>query len=246
MYINDIHILEYLFVGILGLFVGQLIDWCNIRLEKYQRIISKDFKNEYAKTFTPRYLLMTITAILYIAVLFRYNGINIESIKYMILIPMLINVFVIDIKSHIVPNRLTLTMLECGLIITFLQVIINTNIGINTFVNNILGMAIGGISFLILTFIGNMFTQKDTMGFGDVKLMTVLGLVLGKDNIIIVIILSFILATIIGLINLLVLKIRKKETSEYIAFGPYIAIASMIVIFVPFEFFINLLSIVVK
>ena len=32
MYINDIHILAYVAIGILGLIVGQLIDWCNKRL----------------------------------------------------------------------------------------------------------------------------------------------------------------------------------------------------------------------
>ena len=246
MYINDINILEFLVVGILGMFIGQLIDWCNSRLKEYKKVLSKDFFNEYLKSMTPKYILMTLVAVIYMALLYRFNGINLETIKYMVLTPMLICVFMIDIKSNIVPNRLTLTMLEWGLIITFLQVIVNTNLGIITFINNIFGLAIGGISFLILTFLGNAFTQKETMGLGDVKLMAVLGLCLGKDNIIIVIILAFILATIIGLINMLVSKIRKKETSEYIAFGPYIAIASMIVIFVPFDFFINLLSIVVK
>ena len=43
MYINEIHILWYVFVGIIGLFVGQFIDWCNIRLVEYKKISSRDF-----------------------------------------------------------------------------------------------------------------------------------------------------------------------------------------------------------
>ena len=35
MYINDIHIIYYILVGILGLGVGQFVDWCNIRLPEY-------------------------------------------------------------------------------------------------------------------------------------------------------------------------------------------------------------------
>ena len=39
MYINDIHILFYLSIGVIGLIVGQLIDWCNNRLAKYYQKI---------------------------------------------------------------------------------------------------------------------------------------------------------------------------------------------------------------
>ena len=42
MYINDIHILFYLSIGVIGLIVGQLIDWCNNRLAKYEKVLSKD------------------------------------------------------------------------------------------------------------------------------------------------------------------------------------------------------------
>ena len=38
MYINDIHIISYVLVGILGLFVGQFVDWCNQRLPEYKKV----------------------------------------------------------------------------------------------------------------------------------------------------------------------------------------------------------------
>ena len=37
MYINDIHILFYLSIGVIGLIVGQLIDWLNMK-KYYQKI----------------------------------------------------------------------------------------------------------------------------------------------------------------------------------------------------------------
>lgn len=46
------------------------------------------------------------------------------------------------------------------------------------------------------------------MGFGDVKLMGALGLFLGRDNIIIVAVLSFLLAAII---SIAILISKKKE-----------------------------------
>ena len=43
MYINDIHILIYVLVGVVGLLVGQFMDWCNKRLPEYKKILSKEY-----------------------------------------------------------------------------------------------------------------------------------------------------------------------------------------------------------
>ena len=43
MYINDIHILIYVAVGVAGLLIGQFIDWCNKRLPDYKKILSQEF-----------------------------------------------------------------------------------------------------------------------------------------------------------------------------------------------------------
>lgn len=210
MYINDIHILFYLSIGVLGLIIGQLIDWSSMRLAKYEKVLSKDFFTQYLTSATPKYLLMSITAISYIALLYIY-GFSLDILKYIILIPMLINVFIIDYKKQIIPNRLTLTMFEIGLIFIFMQVIINTNIGINTFLNSILGMFLGGGLFLIITLIGELIAKKEAMGFGDIKLIGTLGLFLGKTNIISTIIIAFLIAAIASIIMLVISKIRKKK-----------------------------------
>lgn len=239
MYINDVHILSYVLVGIIGLLVGQFIDWCNKRLPEYKKVLSKEFFTEYMKQFKPNYLLMVITAVMYIALLYLFHG-SLDLLKYMALVPMLISAFCIDLKLQIIPNRLTLTMFETGLLFTFLSVISNTNLGINTFVNSVLGMLVGGGIFLLITVIGGIIAGKEAMGFGDVKLMGALGLFLGWVNIIIVSVIAFLLAAII---SIGILIFRKKQFGDYIPFGPFIVIASFIAIFTPFDL---LLLIVLK
>lgn len=239
MYINDVHILSYVLVGIIGLLVGQFIDWCNKRLPEYKKVLSKEFFTEYMKQFKPNYLLMVITAVMYIALLYLFHG-SLDLLKYMALVPMLISAFCIDLKLQIIPNRLTLTMFETGLLFTFLSVISNTNLGINTFVNSVLGMLVGGGIFLLITVIGGIIAGKEAMGFGDVKLMGALGLFLGWVNIIIVSVIAFLLAAII---SIGILIFRKKQFGDYIPFGPFIVIASFITIFTPFDL---LLLIVLK
>ena len=111
MYINDIHILYYLCFGIIGMIIGQFIDWCNIRLSEYKKVISKDFFKIYMKNFKPRYILMFINAVLYVGIIYLYGVNDIKTYEYLILVPILINAFCIDYKFHIIPNRLTLILM---------------------------------------------------------------------------------------------------------------------------------------
>ena len=224
MYINDLHILTYVVAGIIGLFVGQFIDWCNLRLPEYKKVFSRDFYKEYLKNAKPKYLLMVIVVVAYIALLY-FNGLTIDTIKFMFLIPMLIIAFMIDYKLQIIPNRLTLTIFEIGLIFTFAETLLNINLGINIFVNNILGMLVGGGIFLLITLIGGIIAGKEAMGFGDVKLMGALGLFFGWLNMILISVMAFLFAAIVSII---ILISRKKKMNEYIPFGPFIVVASMI------------------
>ena len=192
MYINDVNILYYVVIGIIGLVVGQFVDWCNKRLPENKKIFSKDIFSIYLKSARPNYILMVIHAVLYIGILYFY-GLSIDTVKFMILIPMLISAFAIDYKLQIIPNRLTLSIFETGLIFTFLSALINTNAGMNIFINNMLGMIVGGGIFLIITLIGGLIAGKDAMGFGDVKLMGALGLFVGWVEIIMISVIAFLL-----------------------------------------------------
>ena len=235
MYINDIHILIYVAVGVAGLLIGQFIDWCNKRLPDYKKILSKEFFTEYMRHFKPNYLLMVITAVMYLGLLYTFD-ISIDFFKYAMLVPTLLSAFCIDYKLQIIPNRLNLTILEIGLFFTFLNVAMNVSSGINTIVESIIGAAVGGGIFLLITVIGGWIAGKEAMGFGDVKLMGALGLLLGWKGILMVSVLSFLLAAIISLPILII-----KRKNDYIPFGPFIVIATFIVIFTPNDLLLTIL-----
>ena len=217
MYFNDVSIFYYIIIAILGLFVGELVNWANKRLP------------EYKKVFT----------VIYVVILYRY-GINysfienLDLIKYLILTPMLLSVFVIDYKLQIIPNRLNLTMFEVGLIFAFIYGFSNVAITIDM----LLGMLAGGGIFLAITLLGGLVYGKEAMGLGDVKLMGALGLYFGLANIVIISLVSFLIGAILSII-LLVSKIKKSD--EYIPFGPFIVIGTLITIFVPFNIIVNIL-----
>ena len=239
MYINDVHIAYYLVAAILGLIVGELVNWANKRLPEYKKVISKDIIAEYKMNFKPNYILMLLTAAIYVSLIYVY-GIqdtliaNFDLIKFIILTPMLLSAFVIDYKLQIIPNRLNLTIFEIGIIFAFLYGLSNVAITINM----LLGMLAGGGIFLLITLIGGLFYGKEAMGFGDVKLMGALGLYFGLSNIIIITLVSFLIGAILSII-LLVTKIKKSD--EYIPFGPFIVIATFLSMYVPFEQIKNVL-----
>ena len=239
MYINDVHIAYYVAIAIIGLFVGQFVDWMNKRLPEYKKVFTIEFFKKNKENFRPNYILMLLTAIIYVTILYVY-GIkdtviaNLDLIKYIILAPMLLSVFVIDYKYQIIPNRLNLTIFEIGLIMTFLYGLSDVAISINM----LLGMLAGGGIFLLITLLGGLFYGKEAMGFGDVKLMGALGLYFGLSNIIIITLLSFLIGAILSVI-LLVSKIKK--SNEYIPFGPFIVIGTFISIYIPFETIKNVL-----
>ena len=233
MYFNDVHIYWYVFVIILGLLMGQFVDWMIKRLPDYKKVFSKEIFKEYKRNYKLNYLMMLINAILYVVILYIF-GIkdtfiaNLDLIKYYILTPILLSIFVIDYKHQIIPNRLTLTMFEIGLVFAFIYGLSNIAISINM----ILGMVAGAGIFLLITLLGGLVYGKEAMGFGDVKLMGCLGLWFGFSEIIIIALMSFLIGAIL---SILLLVTRVKKSDEYIPFGPFIVLSTFIAMFVPYN-----------
>lgn len=239
MYINDIHILAYIIVFVLGAIVGQCLEWVNKRVINNKKIFSKEIIKELKKKIKINYYTMFSTAILYILVLSRF-GLkmdlleNLELIKYLILIPILISIIMIDNKEKIIPNRLTLTLFEAGIAFAFLYSINNIFVARDY----LLAALIGFLIFGIIAILGRIIAGKEAMGMGDIKLVAVLGLYFGISLTISISILSFIIAAIITI----VIMLRKKgKNNEYIAFGPSICIAALLCIVIPEKTIISVL-----
>ena len=149
MYFNNIHIKFYVLIAIIGFVVGKFVAWCNLRFPEDKKIFSRDFfKENRAGNIKGSYIMMIITSIFYIALLYKF-GIkpefikNLDLIKFLILTPMLISSFVIDLKYRILPNRLNMVIFEIGIL---------------------LGLITGGGIFLLITLLGGFVAGKEAMG----------------------------------------------------------------------------------
>ena len=233
MYINNTHILYYVLFGVLGMIVGQFMDWCNVRMVDKKKV----FTTEMFKKFKLNYFLMILNAIIYLCLIYSFGfpknfSSNLNLFKFLILSPMLLSAFYIDYKLHIIPNRLNLTIFEVGLVIAVIGGISDINFSINA----IEGLLIGGITFLIITLIGGLIAGKEAMGYGDVKFIASLGLYFGFANMVFIIFMSFLVGAIL---SLLLIIFRIKKANEYIAFGPFIVISCYISMFIPLSSLLN-------
>ncbi len=130
----------------------------------------------------------------------------------------------IDLDNYYIPNRVSLGIMIIGLVFSFYN-----GIGIE---RSIIGAGVFGLPFLLIYGYGSDLFKREVMGFGDVKLAVSLGSLMGYVNLYILhvfVTTSFLLGAIVG-ISLLVTK--KKERTDAMPFGPYIALAGVITIFI--------------
>ena len=124
MYFNNVHIMFYVGIALLGLIAGKLVAWANICIPQKKKVFSKEYFKANKEGIEKSHRLMLLMSIIYIALLYRF-GIketffkNLDLIKFIILTPMLVSAFFIDLKNRILPNRINLTMFEFGLILAF-------------------------------------------------------------------------------------------------------------------------------
>ena len=239
MYFNDVHILYYVALLLMGGLIGQFMDYCSKCFIKEKKILSKKSFKEYKKTALPNYLLILFTSIGYVALLYKFGinktlSSNLDLIKYIILIPMLGCAFFVDLKEQIIPNRLNLLIFEIGMIIVFIHGFTNINISINM----LLGMLAGAGIFMIITLIGGLIAGKEAMGMRDVKLMGAIGLYFGLESIVVISVLAFLIGAVGSIVYMI---IKRKGANNYIPFGPFIVVAALISIFVPFSMLFTLL-----
>ena len=127
---------------------------------------------------------------------------------------------VIDLRTRMLPDSITLPLLWLGLLLSVWKVYCTSAAAI-------LGAAAG---YLLLWSVYQLFrlaTGKEGMGFGDFKLLAAIGAWLGIVTLPMVLLLASAVGASVG-VGLIVL--RKQGRSVPIAFGPYLAAAGWAVL----------------
>lgn len=145
-------------------------------------------------------------------------GFSLQTLFAVFLTWALICLSMIDLEHSLLPDDITLPFMWLGLACNIF--------GVFTDIYSSLIGAMLGYAILWAIFMGfKAVTGKEGMGYGDFKLLALLGAWLGWQSLPLIILLSSITATIIGL-AMIIFKGRDKAAA--FPFGPYLAIAGWI------------------
>ncbi len=167
---------------------------------------------------SPRYPLVELTCGLLSAYIAWHFGFTWQAGGMLLLTWGLLAMSLIDADHQLLPDSLVLPLLWLGLIAN--------NFGLFTSLEDALWGAIAGyLSLWSVYWLFKLVTGKEGMGYGDFKLLAMLGAWGGWQVIPLTILLSSLVGAVLGL---LMLRLRNAETSTPIPFGPYLAIAGWI------------------
>lgn len=165
-----------------------------------------------------RYPLVELTCGLLSAFIAWHFGFTWQAGGMLLLTWGLLAMSLIDVDHQLLPDSLVLPLLWLGLIAN--------SFGLFASLEDALWGAIAGyLSLWSVYWLFKLVTGKEGMGYGDFKLLAMLGAWGGWQVLPLTILLSSLVGAVLGTI---MLRMRNAESSTPIPFGPYLAIAGWI------------------
>lgn len=164
------------------------------------------------KPISPQYPLTELLTGLLFAAAYAHTGLTALLLKQLFLVAVLIVVSLIDLKYLIIPDRVIVFSLACG-------ILLNLFAGDLSLLSAVLGFSAAAAFLLVPALI-----YRGGMGGGDIKLAAVIGFFLGWPNGLLAVFLGCLLGAATGITLVLTgLKGRK----DAIPFGPYLAAGTL-------------------
>lgn len=190
--------------------------WENIPVVSYLCLGGKC--SQCKAPISKRYPLVELACGLLSAFIAWHFGFGWQAGAMLVLTWGLLAMSLIDADHQLLPDAIVLPLLWLGLIVNAF--------GLFTSLTDALWGAVAGYLVLWCVFwLFKLITGKEGMGYGDFKLLAMLGAWGGWQILPLTILLSSIVGAVLGLI---LLRLRNVETSTPIPFGPYLALAGWI------------------
>lgn len=168
-----------------------------------------------------RYPLVEIMGGLFALCIFLKFGFTLEGLIYYIFIASLLVVSFIDIDHRIIPDTVSLPGIPVGLLASFALPAV-------TYKDSILGILVGGGSLLTVAWIYSLITKKEGIGGGDIKLLAMIGAIVGWQGVLFTIFAASVAGTLIGIV---IMQRSQAGIKLAIPFGPFLAIGAITYIF---------------
>ena len=162
-------------------------------------------------------LVEIITALLLVAIVWKYGATS-QSLVYIVLTLFLVPISFIDIDTKLILNKLTFPCFIVGIILVPLFHIVSWR-------SMLVGGLGSGLILWLIGVIGTLIFKKESLGFGDVKLIVIIGVYLGFPSVLI----AFYFGVLIAGVYILSALIGKRlHLGDILPFGPFIAIGTIV------------------
>lgn len=254
-------LIPYLIVFVFGLFVGSFLNVCIYRMPRRLSIILpssrcpscnspiKPWDNiplvsyvllggrcRFCKArISLRYpLVELLNAVFYVWILWRF-GLGWHTLMYYFFCSALIVIAFIDLDFQIIPDRITLTGIPIGLIAgSFLLPDPFSRFLLLGIENSLIGMLTGFGFFYLLAFAGSTIFKKEALGGGDIKMMAMIGAVMGWKAVLLT---TFLGSSAGAVFGILLMIFKGKDRMTKIPFGPFLALGAVATLFYAQEMF---------
>ena len=168
------------------------------------------------------------TGLLFAAVVARFQ-LSWAALVYCALMAALVVLTVIDLKEMILPDEITVPGIPVAIALSFLVPCLHLAAGRwQGLLMGLAGAATGAGVLLAIRALGTWFFKKEAMGLGDVKLMAMVGALIGPWKALLV---DFILAPVLGSLVGIVVLVRQRKALIPIPYGPFLALGTVVAIF---------------
>ena len=190
--------------------------WENIPLLSY--LFLRGRCSNCATPISKRYPLTELACGVLSAFVAWHFGFGWQACMVLILSWGLLAMSLIDAEHQLLPDVLVLPLIWLGLIVNSFGLFVSLH-------DAFWGAVAGYMALWTVFWLFKLITGKDGIGYGDFKLLAMLGAWGGWQILPLTILLSSLLGAIIGVV---VLRLRDAKTSTPLPFGPYLAIAGWI------------------
>jgi leader peptidase (prepilin peptidase)/N-methyltransferase len=165
-----------------------------------------------------RYPLIELLTGILSAVVAWHFGFGWQTATALLLTWALIALSVIDFDHQLLPDSITLPVLWLGLLLSLFPVFVDMR-------SSLIGAIAGYMSLWTIYQAFKLLTGKEGMGFGDFKLLALLGAWMGWQALPMIVLLSSAVGAILGGA---LIAIRGRDSQTPMPFGPFLAIAGWI------------------
>ncbi|MBW2582763.1 MAG: prepilin peptidase [Deltaproteobacteria bacterium] len=249
-----------MFIFLMGLCIGSFLNVCIYRLPESKSIVHPRSMCPNCDTLIPFYDNIPLFSYLWlkgqcrrckVKISMRYPmvellgglvalgtylrfGLTIETLIYYVFIAALLVVTFIDLDHRIIPDVITLPGIPICFAASFALPAI-------TYKDALLGILVGGGSLFLVAWVYTILTKKEGMGGGDIKLLAMMGAIVGWKGVLFTIFVASLVGTLAGFAVMLQ---SRKGMKLAVPFGPFLSIGSITYIFFGTElvtWYLNLL-----